>query len=158
MKKLWLLLALSLLLTVSGCKRQSAPPVEEERPPTAEETVEPTVPAGPLEVETLRVEISRNAADTALAVRAARELPDLLQTYFAEAQVPVNIGKVIVTVGTTPAATAQSLAQSGVDTFIEVGPGAVLQGLIAKIDKTVRVFGVSDAESLAKTIQEVKTC
>ena len=52
----------------------------------------------------------------------------------------------------------RNMIADGVDTFIEVGPGNVLQGLISKIDKTVRVFGVSDAESLANTIQEVKTC
>lgn len=52
----------------------------------------------------------------------------------------------------------RNMIADGVDTFIEVGPGNVLQGLISKIDKTVRVFGVSDAESLAKTIQEVKAC
>lgn len=46
----------------------------------------------------------------------------------------------------------------GADTFIEVGPGNVLQGLIRKIDRNVRVLGVSDAESLEKTIQEVKVC
>lgn len=46
----------------------------------------------------------------------------------------------------------------GVDTFIEVGPGSVLQGLIRKIDPNVRVFGVSDRASLEKTIQEVKQC
>ncbi|MBQ8239085.1 MAG: ACP S-malonyltransferase [Oscillospiraceae bacterium] len=52
----------------------------------------------------------------------------------------------------------RQMIAAGVDTFIEVGPGSVLQGLIGKIDKHVRVFGVSDAESLAKTIQEVKAC
>lgn len=52
----------------------------------------------------------------------------------------------------------RNMIADGVDTFIEVGPGNVLQGLISKIDKNVRVFGVSDAESLANTIQEVKTC
>ena len=52
----------------------------------------------------------------------------------------------------------RSMIADGVDTFIEVGPGNVLQSLIAKIDKNVRVFGVSDAESLANTIQEVKAC
>ena len=52
----------------------------------------------------------------------------------------------------------RNMIAAGADTFIEVGPGNVLQGLIGKIDKTVRVFGVSDAESLAKTIQEVKAC
>ena len=52
----------------------------------------------------------------------------------------------------------RSMIADGVDTFIEVGPGNVLQGLISKIDNTVRVFGVSDAESLANTIQEVNVC
>lgn len=47
---------------------------------------------------------------------------------------------------------------SGVDTFIEVGPGNVLCGLISKIDKNVRTFGVSDKESLEKCIAEVKSC
>lgn len=46
----------------------------------------------------------------------------------------------------------------GVDTFIEVGPGNVLQGLIRRIDPNVKVFGVSDAESLEMAIKEVKSC
>lgn len=50
------------------------------------------------------------------------------------------------------------MISQGADTFIEVGPGNVLQGLIKKIDSSVQTFGVSDAESLAKTIQEVKPC
>lgn len=52
----------------------------------------------------------------------------------------------------------RNMIAEGVDTFIEVGPGAVLQGLISKIDKNVRVFGVSDAESLKNTIAEVGVC
>ena len=52
----------------------------------------------------------------------------------------------------------RSMIEHGADTFIEVGPGNVLQGLIKKIDPNVRVFGVSDAESLKTTIQEVKPC
>lgn len=50
------------------------------------------------------------------------------------------------------------MISQGTDTFIEVGPGNVLQGLIKKIDPSVRVFGVSDAESLKQTIQEVTSC
>lgn len=52
----------------------------------------------------------------------------------------------------------RNMIDAGVDTFIEVGPGNVLQGLIRKIDGSVRVFGVSDAESLKKTVQEVMAC
>lgn len=46
----------------------------------------------------------------------------------------------------------------GADTFIEVGPGNVLSGLINKIDKNVRTFSVSDKESLSACISEVKAC
>lgn len=52
----------------------------------------------------------------------------------------------------------RNMIDAGVDTFIEVGPGAVLQGLIKKIDGSVRVFGVSDAESLRAAVQEVAVC
>lgn len=52
----------------------------------------------------------------------------------------------------------RNMIDSGADTFIEVGPGNVLQGLIRRIDPNVRVFGVSDAETLNKIIEEVKVC
>ena len=50
------------------------------------------------------------------------------------------------------------MIDDGVDTFIEVGPGNVLQGLIRRIDRSVRVFGVSDAASLDETRKEVQVC
>lgn len=52
----------------------------------------------------------------------------------------------------------RNMIAAGTDTFIEVGPGNVLQGLIKKIDPNVRVFGVSDAETLNNTIREVQIC
>ena len=52
----------------------------------------------------------------------------------------------------------RNMIADGVDTFIEVGPGNVLQGLIRKIDQNVQVFGVCDAETLKKTVQEVRSC
>lgn len=54
--------------------------------------------------------------------------------------------------------TIRSMIAAGADTFIEVGPGNVLQGMIKKIDPAVRVFGVSDKESLETTIREVTQC
>lgn len=47
---------------------------------------------------------------------------------------------------------------SGADTFVEVGPGNILSGLISKINKNVRTFGVSDKESLKVCVAEVKGC
>ena len=54
--------------------------------------------------------------------------------------------------------TIRHMISAGVDTFIEVGPGSVLGGLVGKIHDSVRVFGVSDKESLEKTVKEVKSC
>lgn len=42
----------------------------------------------------------------------------------------------------------EHMLQNGFDTFVEVGPGKTLAGLIAKIDGSVRVLGVEDEETL----------
>ena len=46
-------------------------------------------------------------------------------------------------------AVVQRLAVLGVDTFVEVGPGTVLSGLIKKTDRGVRVASVEDPDGLA---------
>lgn len=47
----------------------------------------------------------------------------------------------------------RTLLQLGVDTFVEVGAGNVLSGLVRKIDRKVKVYQVSDRES-AKKLKE----
>jgi [acyl-carrier-protein] S-malonyltransferase len=54
----------------------------------------------------------------------------------------------------------ERLVREGVDTFVEVGPGTVLAGLVKKIDKSVRVLNVEDSASLeatASALQETRT-
>jgi len=43
---------------------------------------------------------------------------------------------------------ARELVNQGVTTFVEVGPGNVLSGLLKRIDRSVRTFSVNDLESL----------
>jgi [acyl-carrier-protein] S-malonyltransferase len=45
---------------------------------------------------------------------------------------------------------AQALVREGVHTFVEVGPGNVLSGLVKRIDRDARTISVSTPESLAK--------
>ena len=45
----------------------------------------------------------------------------------------------------------ERMAREGVDTFVELGPGTVLSGLVRKIDKGVRVLNVEDPASLEAT-------
>ena len=50
---------------------------------------------------------------------------------------------------------ARELIGHGVDTFVEVGPGNVLSGLLKRIDSSVRTFPVNDLRSLNAAVQEL---
>ena len=52
--------------------------------------------------------------------------------------------------------TVERLAQRGVDTFIECGPGKTLCGLIRKTVKGATVLNVQDAETLRAAVEAVK--
>ena len=47
------------------------------------------------------------------------------------------------------------LIGQGVDTFVEVGPGKVLSGLVRQIDRDVRVFNIENSESLGNTLESL---
>lgn len=49
----------------------------------------------------------------------------------------------------------KKMINSGVDTFVEVGPGKALSSFVKKIDKTLKVSNVEDTESLYKTIKNL---
>lgn len=50
----------------------------------------------------------------------------------------------------------ENMIADGADTFIELGPGQVLSGLIGRIDKSVRTYHVEDWEGLDSVSREVK--
>jgi [acyl-carrier-protein] S-malonyltransferase len=50
---------------------------------------------------------------------------------------------------------ARELIEQGVTTFVEVGPGNVLSGLLKRIDSSVRTISVNDLKSLNAAAQEL---
>ncbi|MED4904405.1 ACP S-malonyltransferase [Parageobacillus thermoglucosidasius] len=50
----------------------------------------------------------------------------------------------------------ETMIRLGVDTFVEIGPGKVLSGLVKKISRNVRVYAVNDLASLQATVAALK--
>jgi (acyl-carrier-protein) S-malonyltransferase len=47
--------------------------------------------------------------------------------------------------------------RGGVTTFVEIGPGSVLSGLVRRIDRGARTFSVNDLASLEKVKEALGT-
>lgn len=52
----------------------------------------------------------------------------------------------------------RNMIAAGADTFVELGPGKTLCGLIEKIDKTVKTYALSSQADLETILKEVKGC
>jgi [acyl-carrier-protein] S-malonyltransferase len=49
-----------------------------------------------------------------------------------------------------------TMLELGVDTFIEIGPGKVLSGLVKKVSRTAKTYSVSDEESALAVMEALK--
>lgn len=50
----------------------------------------------------------------------------------------------------------KKMIELGVDTFIEIGPGKVLSGLVRKMDRSVKTYAISDEETINSVIEALK--
>jgi len=48
------------------------------------------------------------------------------------------------------------MIDKGVDTFIEIGPGSILKGLVKRINSDVKVYSVDSVESIQNMLEEIK--
>jgi [acyl-carrier-protein] S-malonyltransferase len=106
-------------------------------------------------------------------MRPAQELleSDLRQIVFAPLQIPLvtNVDASIITSGeeargalvrqvTLPVRWEDSmheLMEAGATTFVEVGPGRVLSGLLRQIERSVHCFNVEDTKSLQSALEKL---
>jgi [acyl-carrier-protein] S-malonyltransferase len=131
--------------------------------PAVDEACEAAEQEGARRAVKLRVS---GAFHSPLVARAAERLrPALEKVKFAEPTAPFmstvtarietakRVGPLLVEQLTAPVRfthAAQALIREGVHTFVEVGPGNVLSGLVKRIDRNAKTISVSTPESLDK--------
>lgn len=86
-------------------------------------------------------------------VRFADPVAPFMSTVTARIEPAQRMGSLLVDQLTAPVRftqAARELVQTGVTTFVEVGPGNVLSGLVRRIDRSVKAISVNDLASLEK--------
>ena len=76
-----------------------------------------------------------------------------MSTVTAKIEPAQRLGSLLVDQLTAPVRFTQAaheLARDGVTTFVEIGPGNVLSGLLKRIDRGVRTISVNDLATLEK--------
>jgi [acyl-carrier-protein] S-malonyltransferase len=84
-------------------------------------------------------------------VKFAEPVAPFMSTVTARIETARRMGPLLVEQLTAPVRftqSAQALVREGVHTFVEVGPGNVLSGLVKRIDRNARTISVSTPESL----------
>ena len=84
-------------------------------------------------------------------VRFSEPIAPFMSTVTAKVEPAQRLASLLVDQLTAPVKftqAARELMREGVTTFVEVGPGNVLSGLIKRIDRSVRTFSVNDLASL----------
>ena len=79
--------------------------------------------------------------------------PLFMSTVSAQIESADRLGELLVQQLIAPVRFTQAVAtlvQDGVDTFVEIGPGQVLSGLVRRCDRSLRTISVGDPASLQK--------
>jgi [acyl-carrier-protein] S-malonyltransferase len=86
-------------------------------------------------------------------VRFQDPLAPFMSTVTARVESAQRMGPLLVDQLTAPVRFTQAaseLMKEGVRTFVEIGPGNVLSGLVKRIDRSVKAVSVNDLASLDK--------
>jgi [acyl-carrier-protein] S-malonyltransferase len=84
--------------------------------------------------------------------------PPFMSTVTAKLESAQRLGSLLVDQLTGPVKFTQAvraLVKDGVDTFIEIGPGQVLSGIVRRCDRSVRIISVGTPEGLERLESEL---
>jgi [acyl-carrier-protein] S-malonyltransferase len=93
-------------------------------------------------------------------VRFAEPVAPFMSTVTAKIEPAQRIASLLVEQLTAPVRftqAARGLIGEGVKTFVEVGPGNVLSGLVKRVDRTVKAVSVSNVAGLKKAEETLST-
>jgi [acyl-carrier-protein] S-malonyltransferase len=93
-------------------------------------------------------------------VRFSEPVAPFMSTVTAKIEPAQRLASLLVDQLTAPVRftqAARELMRSGVNTFVEVGPGNVLSGLVRRIDRGVHAISVNDLASLEKAKQALRS-
>jgi [acyl-carrier-protein] S-malonyltransferase len=86
-------------------------------------------------------------------IRFTDPVKPFMSTVTAKIEPAQRLGALLVDQLTAPVRFTQAageLMRGGVTTFVEIGPGSVLSGLVKRIDRSARTFPINDLASLEK--------
>ncbi len=107
--------------------------------------------SGPFHSSMMKEAAERLAAELQRVTFNAPAVPVVVNVTASPVSDPEEIRDLLVRQVYSPVLWQDSvewLIANGVDTFVEIGSGSVLAGLIRKIDKTVKVIGINSLESV----------
>ncbi|KJR43772.1 malonyl CoA-ACP transacylase [Candidatus Magnetoovum chiemensis] len=134
-----------------------------------EEAIKLAKEAGAKKAVPLAVSVPSHCA---LMIEASNRLADLLKTIeFKKPDIPIvnnADGMVLSSVDSIKSSlirqlnspllwddSIRTIIDSDIETFIEVGPGKALSGLIKRIDQNINIFNVEDSNTLENTVKNL---
>ncbi|WMT39219.1 ACP S-malonyltransferase [Paenibacillus sp. D2_2] len=142
-------------IVVSGSKEGVGQVVERVKEIGAKRAI-PLEVSGPFHSSLMREAAERLSDKLGSVSFQDAPMPVIANVTARPVQQAVEIKQLLVEQVYSPVLWSDSVAwliEQGVDTFVELGPGSVLTGLIKKIDKTVALYNVNNLETLEKTIE-----
>jgi [acyl-carrier-protein] S-malonyltransferase len=146
-------------IVVSGSARGVQSVVERGKEAGAKRVI-PLEVSGPFHSSLMRPAADRLAGVLAAVEMSSADIPVIANVTARPLQSAEDIRKLLVEQVYSPVLWEDSVAwliEQGVDTFVEIGSGTVLAGLIKKIDRQARTISINSMETISAAAEQLKS-